>query len=260
MLSARRAERNYFLLHDPEDLQANRQSLAQLRDITHQISDLQPEEHDTSQAMLDQLDLYQSRLDVVVSHLGQPPQAPLDQIRNVVNAYEKDIDDLLRRARRQNRSELVDELRSQVGSFDAQITETLESTDPFLRQTSAGLQDASNRFSKLAQDLEARSWRRVESDHHEARMLKRRAEWVLSIVSALVFLLSIWASFVLPREVVSPLVDLKAAVDHAAAGNYEIEFDVQGQGEVVQLANSVRNLIAHVREKELNGRYVSKEG
>jgi signal transduction histidine kinase len=44
-------------------------------------------------------------------------------------------------------------------------------------------------------------------------------------------------------------MDLKEAVDHAAAGNYEIEFDVKGEGEVVVLANSVRSLIAHVREK-----------
>ena len=32
------------------------------------------------------------------------------------------------------------------------------------------------------------------------------------------------------------------------AGNYEIEFDIQGEGEVVQLANSIRLLIAHLRE------------
>jgi HAMP domain-containing protein len=55
---------------------------------------------------------------------------------------------------------------------------------------------------------------------------------------------------VLPREVVRPLLELKEAVDHAAAGNYEIEFDVQGKGEVADLANSVRDLIAHVREKK----------
>jgi len=41
---------------------------------------------------------------------------------------------------------------------------------------------------------------------------------------------------------------LKEAVDHAAAGNYEIEFDIQGEGEVVELANSIRLLIAHLRE------------
>jgi len=77
-----------------------------------------------------------------------------------------------------------------------------------------------------------------------------RVEWVLGSVSLLVLLISIWFSYVLPREVVQPLFDLKAAVDHAAAGNYEIGFDVQGKGEVVQLANSVRDLIAHVREKK----------
>jgi len=57
----------------------------------------------------------------------------------------------------------------------------------------------------------------------------------------------VWISFVLPRQVVKPLLSLREAVDHAAAGNYEIDFDIQGEGEVVQLANSIRNLIAHVQ-------------
>jgi signal transduction histidine kinase len=76
-----------------------------------------------------------------------------------------------------------------------------------------------------------------------------RAEWTLIIVSSITFVLSVLASFILPRRVVKPLMDLKEAVDHAAAGNYEIEFDVKGEGEVVVLANAVRSLIAHVREK-----------
>ena len=96
-------------------------------------------------------------------------------------------------------------------------------------------------------------------DHHDARELIHRAEWVLGIVSTLVVLLSVWVSFVLPREAVRPLSDLKDAVDHAAAGNYEIEFDVQGEGEVVQLANSVRNLIAHVREKRAEAEVGSRQ-
>ena len=258
MMTARRAERNYFLLHDLSDLAANHESLGQLQSLTQQISDLKPEETPVAKDMLDQLDIYRSRLDVVVAHLGQPRQPPLDQIRRVVGDYEKDINDLLRKARHQDQGQLIDELRTRVGSFDAQITDTLEATDPALRDTSAGLQQASDRFLQLASSLETRSWHRVENDHQEARSLKRRAEWVLSIVSALVFLLSVWISFVLPREVVSPLVDLKQAVDHACAGNYEIEFDVQGEGEVVQLANSVRDLIAHVEEKEANAKLASK--
>ena len=77
-----------------------------------------------------------------------------------------------------------------------------------------------------------------------------RAEVVGGIVSVITLLVSIWVSFLLPRQVVRPLTDLKKAVDHAAAGNYEIEFDVKGDGEVVELADSVRNLLAHVREKQ----------
>jgi methyl-accepting chemotaxis protein len=71
----------------------------------------------------------------------------------------------------------------------------------------------------------------------------------------LTILLSVWVSFVLPRTVVKPLVALKAAVDRAAAGNYAIEFDVEGEGEVAQLANSVRKLLAHVREKDENSHH-----
>lgn len=85
----------------------------------------------------------------------------------------------------------------------------------------------------------------MERDHQEARHLLHRAEWVLSIVSALTFLLSVWISFVLPRQVVKPLLDLKEAVDQAALGNFQIDFEVRGEGEVVELAKSVRRLIAY---------------
>jgi methyl-accepting chemotaxis protein len=77
--------------------------------------------------------------------------------------------------------------------------------------------------------------------------LVKEAEWAPGVVSARTFLLSVWISFVLPREVVKPLVNLKEAVDHATAGNYEIDFDIQGHREVAQLATSIRNLIANMQ-------------
>jgi nitrogen fixation/metabolism regulation signal transduction histidine kinase len=69
---------------------------------------------------------------------------------------------------------------------------------------------------------------------------------VLSIVSAVVILLSVWITFTLPREIVKPLISLKDAVDDAASGNYQIEFELEGKGEVVDLAKSVCNLISHI--------------
>jgi methyl-accepting chemotaxis protein len=72
-----------------------------------------------------------------------------------------------------------------------------------------------------------------------------RAEWVLSIVSGLTLLLSFWISFVLPRQVVKALQELKEAVDHAASGNL-IDFELSGRGEVVELAKSVRKLVAQM--------------
>ncbi len=99
----------------------------------------------------------------------------------------------------------------------------------------------------FASHLEAENWKRVEQDHQEVRGLLHNAEWVLSIVSAITFLLSIWISFVLPRAVVKPLVNLKNAVDHAAAGNDLIEFELKGEGEIIDLARSIDKLIHRVR-------------
>lgn len=257
MMDARRSERNYFLLHDPVDLQRNHQSLASLVQIIDSCRGLQPEEEATTRAMLQQVDIYQRKLGAAVSRMGEPQEAPLDRIEQVVRAYQKQTNELLKRARRESRTRLLDDLRNQVGSFDAQISATAEAQDPALRQATAELQASSGKVLQLADDLQKRSWGRVQRDHEEARRLKVRAEWVLLIVSSLTLLLSVFVSYILPREVVKPLSDLKAAVDHAAAGNYEIEFDLHGEGEVAQLADSVRELIDHVREKK-NGEVAAR--
>jgi len=252
MLNARRAEKNYFLLHSPEDLEANRQALSSLEQVIATCAELQPKEKPTAEKIQGQVKLYRQRFQEIVSHMREPVRAPFERIEEVVQAYEKDLDELLKRGRKYNRGQLVEELRSRVGSFDAQITATLEVEDPHVRRATVDLGTSSDAVLRLAGDLERRSWERVQRDHEEAGALLRRAEWVLISVSALTLLLSVWVSFILPRAAVRPLVELKAAVDHAAAGNYAIEFDLQGEAEVVQLAESVQSLIAHVREKKTN--------
>ncbi|MCJ7503192.1 MAG: hypothetical protein MUP80_09060 [Acidobacteriia bacterium] len=252
MLNARRAEKNYFLLHTPEDLETNRQALSRLEQLVASCGELQPREKPTVEKIQAQVKIYRQRFQEIVSHMREPSRAPFERIEEVVQAYEKDLDELLKRGRKYNRGQLVEELRSRVGSFDAQITATLEVEDPQVRQATVDLGTSSDAVLRLAGDLEKRSWERVQRNHEEAGALLRRAEWVLISISALTLLVSVWVSFILPRAAVRPLVDLKAAVDHAAAGNYEIEFDLQGEAEVVQLAASVRNLIAHLREKKNN--------
>lgn len=252
MMDARRAERNYFLLHDQDDLQANRQSVAQMRDLVGSIHDLQPEEQSTTRQIMSDATLYENKMNAAVARLGGAGSTPVGRLEAVIRAYEHNLNEILKHSQGKDRGHLIDQLRNQVGSFDTQIADTLEAQDPALRETVNGLRTTSDEILRLSSDLEQRSWKRVQRDHLDARALRRRAEWVITIVSVLVFLLSVWVSFVLPREVVKPMLDLKKAVDHAAAGNYEIEFDLQGEGEVVQLANSVRELIDHVREKTMH--------
>jgi CHASE3 domain sensor protein len=247
MLEARRAERNYLLLHDATYLAANRESLAKIKEILGEIQTLEAEDVGATQEAMNALEQYEKRLSAAVSATGQPVQGDADRIQSVVRAYEKDLDDLLRTARTKRRAQLIDELRNRVGSFDTQISETVQAGNPALAPVTADLQTLSQEVLRLLSELETENWTRVETDHKEARRLIRQAEWALSIVSALTLLFSVLVSFILPRQVVKPLISLREAVDHAAQGHSAIDFEIEGRGEVADLAKSVQNLIAQLR-------------
>jgi len=253
MLDARRAETNYFLLHDPDDIARNRESLRQLEKTVQSCRALQPEEKPALDDLEAQITFYRSSFNHAVERLGESNLPPIQSLRQVVRTYQKDLDDVLANSPRESRARLIEMLRARIESFDAEVAAKVEQNDPEIRQTSRDLATASQRIINLSTELESRSWQRVQRDHERARALLIRAEVVGGIVSVITILVSIWVSFLLPRQVVKPLTDLKQAVDHAAAGNYEIEFNVKGDGEVVELADSVRNLIAHVRDKHNGG-------
>ena len=248
MLETRRAERNYLLLHDQSYLVANRDALNETKQIVSQIQDLEPEDSAATQKALDSLNLYEQKFAAAVAAMSQPGQADADRIRTVVRAYEKDLDDLLRGARLKKRAELIDELRSRVGSFDAQISETVQAGNPALAQVTADLQNSSQEVLGLLSELEKENWTRVQTDHKEARKLLLHAEWALSIVSAITLLFSVWVSFTLPRQVVKPLISLREAVDHAAQGDGPIEIEIEGRGEVAELARSVQHLVGQLQQ------------
>jgi methyl-accepting chemotaxis protein len=248
ILEARRAERNYLLLHDPIYRAANRESLARSREILSQIQDLEPQDSTEAQKALEALGVYEQRFGAAESAMAQPGQGDADRIQAVVRAYEKDLNDLLRGAKSKRREQLIVELRNRVGSFDAQISATVQEGNPALGPVTADLQTSSQEVLRLLSELETRNWKRVESDHREARRLMRSAEWALSIVSAITLLFSVWVSFILPRQVVKPLISLREAVDHAAQGDGAIDLEIEGRGEVADLALSVRNLIVQLRQ------------
>jgi CHASE3 domain sensor protein len=248
MLDARRAERSYFLLRDPQYLRASQDALTQLKETLDKIRTLAPDEEPATEEASKTVTLYEQKFATGVALLGEPGSTAIERVQKVVRDYEKDLNDLLKQARLKTRAQIIENLRDQINSFDAQITSTVEAGDPALRAVAPILQSSSQQVLELASGLETRAWARVQGDHQEARHLLYRAEWVLSVVSALTLLLSIWISFVLPGQVVKPLVELKEAVDHAASGNYLVDLELRGEGEVVELAKSVRNLIAHLRQ------------
>ena len=254
MLDARRYERNYLLVNDPNSLQANRESLDRLDTVFTGLHELNPGDQDLTGPALDALHQYREKFGAAAGIAVKQGQSPAQRIDAVVLAYERDLDTLLQGAKFKKRAQLIDELRNSVDSFDTQISKTAQESSPALREIGADLQKSGDRVLDLASQLETRNWTRIDDDHRKARHLISQAEWALGIVSGITFLVSIWISFTLPRQVVMPLLSLKEAVDHAAGGNYEIDFDIRGEGEVAGLANSIQNLIAHVRERyELHG-------
>jgi len=249
ILEGRRAARNYVLLQDPEYLRANQESLMKVREILSRIRDLEPDEETTVQKDLDAVNRYEQQFASAVSTMGQRKQEPVDRIREAVAAYEKDLNSLLGERRHKNRAKLIQELRIRADSFDTRITEAIQVANPALSRVTPDLRASSQKTLELTSDLEQQNWGRVQMDHQEARQLIHRAEWALSIVSALTLLFSVWVSLILPGQVAKPLVSLKEAVDHAATGNFEIDFELHGGGEVVELAKSVQNLTALLRGK-----------
>ena len=250
ILEARRAVRNYVLFQDPEDLRGNEDSLKNVRQMLVRIGELEPDEQATVQKGLDAVNRYQQQFASAVSTMTEPGQEPEERLREAVLAYEKDADALVKASRHEKRAQLIQELRTRVVSFDTQITEAIQAANPALRRVTPDLRASSQEALQLTSDMEEQNWRRVQMDHQEARQLIHRAEWALSIVSAVTFLFSVWVSLILPGQVAKPLVSLKEAVDHAATGNYEINFELHGGGEVVELAKSVQNLTSLLRREQ----------
>jgi CHASE3 domain sensor protein len=251
MLQARRSERSYFLSHDSGYLQENRQTLDRIKQLVNQNGRLEPDEQEPSEDLLRSIGRYQQQFGSAVASLETHGTTTEQRVQQAVAAYEADLNLLLRRSRRMGNGQLVKEVQNQVESFDTDIAKTLEQESPALRVVTPEIQATSQHILHVAASMETQSWRRVEQDHQEARDLFYNAEWVLSIVSLITFVLSIWISFVLPRQVVKPLTSLREAVDHAASGQYPIEFELQGRGEVIDLARSIDHLI-NQRAKSLS--------
>jgi nitrogen fixation/metabolism regulation signal transduction histidine kinase len=251
MLEARRAERNYLILRDPADLQNNRNAVLKVEALFDQMRDLEPDDRGAVEAAWASLKLYEQQFDAAAAALQQPGQNPNERLRAAVQTYEQDLDNLLKTSGRRNRQQLLDEVRQRAGSFDTQIIEAVQSSNPELRKVTDDLQTASQEILSVTSELENRNWARVQSDHKKARSLLLEAEIALSVVSFFTLIISVWVSYVLPKQVVRPLVSLREAVDHAAHGNYEIEFDVQGKGETVELAQSLQSLFARMKERSL---------
>src|SRR5262249_50687182 len=132
MLEARRAERNYLLLHDPMYLTNNREAVANVQQVLDSIQNLESDDHEILQKANEALTHYRQQLVEAVSVLDRPGQRQIDRVQAVVKAYEEDLNNLLRRSGRIKRERLMGELRQRGGSFDTQKSRNVEGRNPEL--------------------------------------------------------------------------------------------------------------------------------
>ena len=191
MLEARRAERNYFLLNDPQAFHINRDSIEKLDQILIAIRELNAADQPLTQQALTALHEYDDHFKLAAADMPRPGEAPRQRIEEVLQSYEKDLDSLLKGAQTKRRAQLIDELRNRVGSFDTQVAKTAEEGNPVLKKVTSDLQTSGDTVLQLTAELETRNWDRIDGDHRRARRLISRSEWSLSIVSAITLLVSI---------------------------------------------------------------------
>ena len=113
MSDARRAERSYLLLRDPQYLKANQEALAKVQQIASAIRTSAPGEQGLTATLLENVTLYQQQFGNAVSLAREPGGTSVERVQQVVQAYEKDLDDLLNQSRRRTRAQLIDNLRRQ---------------------------------------------------------------------------------------------------------------------------------------------------
>src|SRR5215471_868863 len=167
ILQARRAERSYFLLHNPASLEAHGTALAHAKGILREMQDLESHEQATTREVLQDVALYEQQFAAAVS-VTKEPGSPIERIQEVVRGYEKDLNDALKRSRRDRYPELIEDLRRRIESFDDEIARTVATGDPTLRLVSFQLQTSSQEALRVLSDFEKQSRERVERGHEHA--------------------------------------------------------------------------------------------
>jgi len=111
--------------------------------------------------------------------------------------------------------------------------------NPALIQVTPDLRVSSQETLELTSDMEQQMGTRPNGPS-EARQLIRRAEWALSIVSAATVLFSVWVSLILLGRSLNPR-EPQRSVDHAATGNFEIDFELMGAAKSWNLLKASKN-------------------
>jgi len=109
------------------------------------------------------------------------------------------------------------------------------------------LGETSEKVRTFANELEQRSWDRVEQHRQESETLVARAQRNISVVLILTILVSAYMLFMLPSRIVRPISAITNIIKRAEQGDYGVTAKSASRDEVGQLALFLNRMLRQIK-------------
>ncbi|MEW5978339.1 MAG: HAMP domain-containing protein [Acidobacteriota bacterium] len=251
----RRAEKNYLLLKDPNQLKEVKE-IAQLVTVLSEDGLLiSSSERTRFSELKESVRAYVGNLEAV-SQGPHPPQdkAVVDQFAGLIQSYQRRLDGLISVAKQSKTPEQVtqsiDAITAEAMSFERYMVESVIASEPKRSKQLEELRQQGDKIDRLARTINDNSWKRVEDQRSLAEQLGHRATLLITVTLAVTLLLSFAFTWYLPRRVLQPIREMTQALRKASNGHYDVFLNLDAKDELGELVNEFHNLVKHIKARE----------
>jgi methyl-accepting chemotaxis protein len=254
----RKVEIDLLLLKDPAYLRSIKEHASHLNDHLENALQVDSRQKEQFLGLRNRVREYSDRIESLSQSTGPALNLSAEgKFAGMVNNYKDLLDHMLEVARQSKSPEEVShsivEISNSSLHFDRYIVRSILSRDPQRAHLFENLRIRGEGMEKLARQISAEGWKRVEEERIQTEDLGNRARYLITIALALTLILSFLFTWYLPRRVLHPLRQVTQALRKASTGNYDVILHLSAKDELGDLVNEFHNLIEHMRDKQ-NGK------
>lgn len=151
----------------------------------------------------------------------------------------------------------VQQLRDQIGSGDAAVTQVFRSTSGLSLLAAAAVPESNNALviarlvdPKIAERLEEIGQYAVTYSqlHQNQRLFRTNAQMTLGLLTLFALFIATWMAIKVARSIAAPVQQLAEATERIKAGDLSGRADVVGDDELAALAKSFNEMAAELQE------------